>query len=467
MPPAPVIRLSRPDLTKLALETPSSPMHQAALGVLVGTEILDPEGHVRIDDIRADVQSKLEHIPELWRVLHKPGPLGGMPVWIDDPNFQIENHVLVACLPEPGGEAALLRFAETNMATLLDRSRPLWEIWLLESYADDRVGILIKVHHALVDGLAMVNLVGQLFDLTPAPHRDEGTAPRSPLPPPLRSEVVRENLAGKAAAVAHAASRLRHPERIARSAKTSFRGVAAVIRQGRGAPRMSFNMPAGVGRRIGVTRLPLAAVKTLAHARGVKLNDVFMFMIARGVREVARNRGEPVDGVQLRLSIAVSLHRADGMTTSGNSVGNMIVPLPMGDADALEDLATIASASAHAKATQRPAGAPGVMVLLSSTGLTRLYLRHQHLINLVATNLPGPPVPLFFAGARLQDIVALAPLAGNVTASFAALSYDGSLSLSVQADEEAWPDLQVLVEGMRSGWLELTGASDLRAFIAG
>ena len=459
---AQIIRLSPPDLTNLALETPSSPMHQAVLGVLDGTNVLDAERRVRLDEIRAYVDSKLGRAPELRRIVHKPGPFGGRPVWIDDASFRIENHVLVARLPEPGGEAQLLAFAELSMATLMDRSRPLWQIWLLEAYAENRVGILIKVHHALADGLAMVNLAGQIFDLEPSPHR-AAIAPWSPAPPPSRSELVRENFARKAAWFARAAARVRDPALLVRSAAVTYRGVAAAIRQGRGAPSTSLNRPTGIGRRIGVTRLALEEVKALAHAQSVKVNDVFMYVVARGLREVVLSRGEPAGGILLRASIAVSLHRNGDTAISGNLVGNIIVPLPLDDADPLEELAIIASASARAKATQRAAGAPGVMVLLASTGLTRLYLRHQHLVNVVATNLPGPPRPLYLAEAQLQDAIAIAPLAGNVTASFAALSYNDNLNLSMQVDEQAWPDLDVLLEGMRTGWLDLQTAKGTTA----
>jgi diacylglycerol O-acyltransferase / wax synthase len=449
-----VIRLSLPDIVNLALETPRSLMHQAALGVLDGPQCLDDEGHVRLGDIRADLESKLGHIPGLRHVLQETGPLGGRPVWIDDPSFRIENHVRLARLPDPGGEAQLLAFAEQRIATMLDRSRPLWEIWLLEGYGESRVGIFFKVHHALADGPAMVNMVGQLFDLTPTVHRAPA-APWFPAPPPSRTELVKENLARKATWSARAAGQLLHPVLLGRSMAKVYGGVAAAVRQGSGAPRTSINAPTGIARRIGATRLPLDEVKDVAHAQSVKLNDVFLYVVVRGLRDVLLQRGEPVDGVELRASIAVSLRRRGDTTTSGNLVGNMLVHLPMDCPDPVEGLAITAAASARAKSTQRAAGAPGVMVALSSTGLTRRYLRHQHMVNLVATNLPGPPVPLYFVGARLRDVIAIAPLAGNVTASFAALSYDEILSVSVQVDERAWPDLDVLTEGIRTGWLDL------------
>ncbi len=146
------------------------------------------------------------------------------------------------------------------------------------------------------------------------------------------------------------------------------------------------------------------------------------------------------------------------MMTSGNEAGVMLVPVPLEPDDPRRLLAKVAAATAQAKSTQLAEVARGLMVFLAETRITRLYIRHQHMLNVLTTNLPGPPVPLYLAGARVSDPVALAPLAGNVTASFAALSYAGGLTLSVIADGASWPDLDVLTNSMRSAWEELRGA---------
>lgn len=350
-----------------------------------------------------------------------------------------------------------MKFVEERMSALMDRSRPLWEIWLLEGYGPGRVGLMIKLHHALADGPAMVNLAGQIFDLSPDGTVDEPEA-WSPAAAPTWGRLVRDNAARRAGALAHLTGRLRHPLRLAVATASNCRGALETMRQGWDAPRTSLNRPVAAGRKIAVVRMPLAEAKFAAHGAGATLNDVFLCVVAGGLRRVMLSRGEDLDGAPLRASIAVSLHRSDDAATAGNLVGTVVVPLPMDDRDPRSRLEEIAAASAHAKATQRPIVTSGLMVFLARTGFARWYIRRQHMINVLTTNLPGPPVPLYFAGARIDSAFAVPPIAGNVTVSFAVLTYAGTLSLSVVADASAWPDLDVLVEGLRSAWRELTGA---------
>jgi len=164
---AQVERLSLLDLTNLAVEAADTPMHQGGLGVRDGAHLLDSNGRVRIDEVRAHLQSRLDRVPELRRTLWKTGPLEGAPVWVDDPGFRIEDHVLVANLPEPGGERRAIEFAKEAMAGLMDRSRPLWQLWLLEGYGPSEVGVFLKLHHVLADGAAILKIITLLFDLEP------------------------------------------------------------------------------------------------------------------------------------------------------------------------------------------------------------------------------------------------------------------------------------------------------------
>lgn len=442
-------RLSLADLTNLAIESRDTPMHQAAFAVM---------DTVRLDDLRRHLEARLDCVPELRRVLRTTRPPQGGPLWVDDTDFHIAHHVHGAALPPPGGEAAALRFVEARMAELMDRSRPLWEMWLLEGYGPGRVGLLIKLHHALADGPAMVNVLGRIFDLSPSDAADP-PAPWRPAPPPSRGELVRDNLGLWAGGFARAGRRLLHPLRPARIAAASCRGVFETTRRGWNAPRTSLNRPIGVGRRIAVLRTSLTEVKDVAHRAGVKVNDVFLYVVAGGLRRLMESRGEELESSPLRASVAVSLHPSDDGATTGNLVGTVVVPLPVERLEPGAMLTRIAAASSLAKSRQRAVVTSGLMVFLAKTGFTRWYIRRQHLINVLTTNLPGPPMPLYLAGARLEDAIAIPPIAGNVTVSFAALSYAGDLNLSVIADAASWPDLDVLVEGMRVAWDELAGTA--------
>jgi diacylglycerol O-acyltransferase len=449
-------RLTLTDLTNLAAEAADTPMHQGALGILDGSSLLDDEGHVRIDTIRTHLAARLDRVPELRRILFQTGPFQGRPLWVDDPGFLIENHVLVARLPAPGGEAQALTFAEGMMGSLMDRSLPLWQMWFLEGYAPGKVGLFLKLHHVFADGQAILNIIGLLFDLEPGIVE---TTPSgwSPAPPPSARALAVDNIARKGRSMARAARRLAHPLILGGTIAASTRAIWAAFQEGRGAPRTSLNRPIGPTRRVGVMSLSLAGVKTVAHDEGVKVNDVFMNLIAGGLREVLLERGVAVQGLRIRASMAVAQKAAGNAELTGNHVGTVIVTLPVEEHDARACLAQIAEATMRAKARQRGAIPQTLMVVLAITGLTRVFTRRQHLVNVLATNLAGPQFPLYVAGGRLEDAIPIPPIAGNVTASFAALSYDGQLKVSVHADGAAWPDLDVLMRGMESTWRHLSG----------
>jgi len=166
-------RLSASDLTNLAVEGPDTPMHVAALALLDGRSLLDPDGRLPLASIRARIASRLARAPRLRQVVYRPGALAGRPLWVDDPAFAIDRHVNEARVPAPGGEEELLRLTERIIGRPLDRSRPLWQLWFITGLATGQVAVLLKLHHAVADGLAAVRLVGALLD---AP----GTEPEPP-----------------------------------------------------------------------------------------------------------------------------------------------------------------------------------------------------------------------------------------------------------------------------------------------
>lgn len=459
--PAELQRLSLQDLTNLAVEAPDTPMHVGALGILEGGPLLDENQEVRIEAIRKSIEARLALVPALRRVLWSTRRFQGRPLWVDSPGFRIENHILRAVLPSPGGEGAALHFAELEMKILMDRSRPLWQLWFLEGYAPGKVAVFLKLHHVLADGAAVLNIISLLFDFTPElvllTPKEEWT----PAPPPGARTLYRDSAARKLSTAATACRRLTHPVAAARLAAQSIRAVWTTIREGAGAPRTSFNQPVGSIRRVAVMRIGLAEAKAIAHASGAKVNDVVLSVIAGGLREVLVSRGEQIEDVSIRASMAVALRPRDQPALVGNHSGTMIVPLPVCEADPRARLELIQASTARAKHSQRGAVPEFFMVLLALSGLTRFFIRRQHLVNVLVTNLAGPQMPLYVVGARLLDAFAITPVAGNVTASFAALSYDGHLDLSVCVDAACWKDLGILVDGMRADWQEISTQSQV------
>lgn len=254
---AAINRLSWADLNNLALEAGDTPMHQAVLASLDAAPLRDAAGRVRLADIRAHLAARIERVPEMRRVLYRPRFLHGRPVWIDDPRFDIQNHVLLATLPAPGGEAAALAFASHEMSSLMDRSIPLWRLWVLDGYANDRIAMMIKLHHALADGPAMVNMLAQVFDLEPVPL-EKPTGQWAPPSRPTDGELLRDGFRLKAGAVARTLQTVAHPARSMRAMASTMSAAREAFHSGRGAPRTSLNHPIGKSRIVGgsISRWP-------------------------------------------------------------------------------------------------------------------------------------------------------------------------------------------------------------------
>lgn len=436
----------------LRLENPDWPGHFGGLAILAGGPLLDASGELQLTEIRDRLERRLSGLPRLRKRVHVPRALGGKPLWVDDDRFAIEHHVLQAAVPPPGGEAQLLQTAAEIYGRLLDRRRPLWELWFLTGLADGRLGALLKLHHAMADGTAAVAIGAALFDFAPnAP--DPAPPPWVPEPVPGWWPLLADNLRAQARAAGRGAAALMHPGRLVRGART----VALVAKRSagvKGAPRTSLNQPVGAGRRIGFLRLDLAAMKAVAHAHGGKVNDVVLTLWAGGLRNLLISRGEAVAGVEPTVGMAVSTRSAADATID-NQVGTVVLPLPVGEADPGHRLDLLVETTGRAKAQQRAAAIMGALVSLAATPLGRHLMLRQRATSVLATNVTGPPVPLYVLGSPILDILPIIDLEGNIGLTICAFSYAGRMYLVVTADAGAFPDLDVLMAGMERDWQAL------------
>lgn len=446
-------RLSLQDAVNLATESAGASMEVGTLILLEAGPLLDACGELRLREIRRLVQRRLAGAPELLQKVHRPGPLAGRPVWVDDPHFEIARHVMAEALPAPGGEPELLAAASRLMGVRLDRGRPPWQIWFLTGLTGGKVAMLIKLHHALADGTATVHLTRCLLDLARV-STDPAFPAWIPAPAPGYAELVIDNLVGKAAALAGLLKVLAHPIATWRAITIELSEVRAALRAARGAPRLSINRPVTGGRHLSLTRFDLAEVRAVAHGHGVKVNDVLLDLVAAGLGDLLAWRGEDVEGVCVRASVAISLRSNGDRRRSGNQVGSLVVPVPL-DGRGGERLEQIAAASGQARRDQGGTPALGFMILLAHLGLLRFVIRRQHLVNVLVSNLAGPPIEQYLMGARVLDAIPITPIAGNVGLGFAALSYAGRLDVCVVADEAQAGDIDVLLGGMRRRWLKL------------
>ena len=449
-------RATPQDLASLYAETARTPMCIGVVAILDGERLEPPS-------VRAAVERRLPLVPRLRQRLLRPSPGLGRPVWVDDPGFDVANHVRVRRLPPAAGEPELLAACEELDRTRLDHSRPLWELWLLPGLAGGRVGMLLRVHHVVADGVAGVGLLAALLDLEPdAPGPP--AAPWTPQPAPSAGALLADGLRRRGRALASVGERLAHPLRAARRLRAGLPAVRELLGEDP-APLSSLNRPIGTSRRLVVVRARLDRVKAAAHAEGAKVNDVILAGVAGGARALLRSRGEPVEGLLLRAWVPVSL-RPGGPTAEGNRVGGMAVPLPVGESRPAWLLRRIAGETAVRKRRPRGLFFSGVLAApLVQRTMVRLIDR-QRLVNLFVTDVPGPPVPLYLAGARLLEVFPVFPVQGNVTVGVGALSYDGQLNLGIVADADACPDVQVFADGLRETLDRLTAAVPDRTLAA-
>jgi len=457
------------DAAFLHVESPSTPLHMGSIGLFAGDRLCDTDGRVRLEDLRAQVTARLHLVPKLrQRVVGSPlheAP----PTWVDDPTFDIAHHVRHARVAPSGGEGDLMARAEELLGTPLDLTRPLWEVWLVDGLADGRVAVIDKIHHAMSDGLGGVELVTVIFDLEehpPAPAEVPSWRPDRPPPVPL---AVARDL-GRLATIPlrvglFGIDCLRHPARHARGALRLADALSTVARPSLLAPRLSINAPVRPGRRLAVVRLSLTELRAVGHQFGVTVNDVVLTVVATGVGALLESRGQPVHGQEVHLLVPVGLeHDAGRGHALGNEVSALFVRAPLGVADPVARLRAVAADVGQDKVHHQQLVAQRTLGLLDPLPQSALaavsgLIDHQPVFNLVVTNVPGPPVPLYVLGDPMTEAVAFVPIAGNLSLGVAALSYCDAINLGVLADRDACPDLDEFAKGLELGAAELLAAA--------
>lgn len=430
-------RLTPLDVSNLRVEDRGLPMHVAALAILDGAALSGPLG---LDALRETVRQRLHLAPRLRQVLYRPRLGLGPPIWVDDPAFDIRLHVRAREVPSPGDEAALLTLCSELNETRLDRSRPLWELWLLTGLSQGRAGMLFRLHHVIADGIAAVAMIGALFD--PGSAEPAPGAPAWAAPIPGSRDLAADKVRRMAHAGPAAVSLLLRPSAAITRISLLAGQAHQLVREGP-APRVSWNVPAGGGRRLLLVRAELARARTVAHADGGTVNDVVLAAVAGGARRLLAGRGELSPGLTLKASVARSVRDPADKSASGNRVGVMIAPLPVGEPDPGRRVAQIARVTAQRK--RQPPYQPSGRILQRWMVRT---MSHQRLVNVLVSNLPGPAVPLRLAGTRVLEIFQIGAVQGNLTVSVGALSYAGQLNVTIVADADAVPDVAEFGAGM-------------------
>jgi WS/DGAT/MGAT family acyltransferase len=456
-------RLTGLDSSFLHLERGGAHMHVAGCAIFEGSP---PSQHELLEMI----DSRLHLVPR-YRQRLAFVPLGqGRPVWVDDPHFNLSYHVRHTALPSPGGETQLRRLTGRVFSQALDRSKPLWELWLVEGLSDDRFAVLSKTHHALVDGISGVDIMTVLFDSSPDPMPvaapDHGWVAK-PLPndAQLLADALLERATVPGEIVRGVRALFRGPRTVLRRVGNALVGVGAMAWAGlQPAPPSIFNVPIGPHRRFTWVRGGLNQFKAIKNELGGTVNDVVLAVVSGALGRYMRLHGEDTDGVELRAMVPVSVRADVERGALGNRVTAMWAGLPVGITDPVRRLNTI---SAEMRDLKESGQAVGAEVLTALSGFApptivsqaaRLAAR-QRMFNLVVTNVPGPQTPLYLLGRRLEAIFPMVPLTSNTALGIAILSYNGQLNFGLTADFDGLPDIETLADELRSALEELAAAA--------
>ena len=443
-------RLTAVDASFLHQEGPHSHMHIGGLTVIEGPP---PD----MEDVLEQIRRRLHLVPRYRHKLAFTALDSGRPVWVDDPDFNLEYHVRHTALPAPGRWEQLRNLTARIFSQGLDRSKPLWEMWLIEGLTDDRFAMISKSHHALVDGIAGVDLATVLFDVSPNPPpiRHSGRA-WQPHKEPGTAELLAAGLRGAVRAgleVAEGAiDALAHPEHALARAREAAEGIGEIVWAGLNpAPETPLNVPIGPHRRFAAVASSLDDFKVVKNAFGGTVNDVVLAVVAGALRSFLISRGRHTEGVELRALVPVSVRAEDEHDVGGNRIVVMRGPLPVYIADPVERLHFVSQAMDGLKESKQALGAEvisGVQNFAPPTILAQASRLNfsTRLFNLIVTNVPGPQFPLYVLGREMLEVYPVAFLPESHALAIAIMSYNGQMNFGLLGDFDALPELDAIGE---------------------
>jgi diacylglycerol O-acyltransferase len=456
-------RLSSTDASFLTNETSSAHMHVGAILVFEGP----PPGY---EDFLAHVDSRLHLVPRFRQRLAFPPVETGRPFWVDDPSFNLSYHVRHSALPAPGSEEQLRNIAGRLFSQALDRSKPLWELWLVQGLERNRFALITKTHHALVDGISGVDIGTVLFDLKPVPEPIEPDRDWVPRPTPSPQELAARGLVGAAE------TPFKLARRALRAATDPVRTTEKVVEAGEAlaevawnltnpAPELPLNVEIGSHRRFAWTRAELDDFKKIKNILGGTVNDVVLAVVSGALRSWLRSRGVKLAGLELRALVPVSIRTDDEHGQLGNRLAAMRGPLPVYIEDPVKRLEVVSRAMDGVKDSKQALGAEVISrfndfappTLLAQASRLNFSTR---LFNLIVTNVPGPQIPLYVLGRELQDVFPVAFLPENHALAIAIISYNGGIDFGLLGDYDAMEDIDTLASGISESIADLLAAAE-------
>ncbi|MEA2439614.1 MAG: diacylglycerol O-acyltransferase / wax synthase [Thermoleophilaceae bacterium] len=424
------------------------------------------------EEFLEQVESRMHLVPRYRQKLAFPRFEMGRPMWVDDPSFNLEYHVRNTALPKPGEMDQLRQLAARIFSQRLDRSKPLWETWLVQGLEDNRFALISKTHHSLIDGVAGVDLASVLFDLSPVPSRVE-PEPWTPHPEPSDAELVADGVKGVVrrpfSLLGKAIGAVQSPGRTAATVRESAEAIGEVLWAGLNpAPDVPLNVPIGPHRRVENVRASLDDFKTVKRAFGGTVNDVVLAVVAGALRRWLRARGVRTEGMELRALVPMSIRTEQEMGAGGNRIAAMRGPLPVYVDDPVERLRVVRESMSGVKDSKQALGAEVIAGLQDFAPPTLLAQASRlnfstRLFNLIVTNVPGPQFPLYLLGRELHELIPVAFLPENHALAIAIMSYNGGVDFGLLADYDAMSDVDFMTHAIREALDELLEAAKAAA----
>jgi len=461
-------RLSALDNSFLALETPTVYMHVSSTQIFESGPLKRSDGGIDFEAIKQATERILYLIPRYRQKLRWiPGQ--NHTVWVDDEDFNIDYHVRHARLPLPGSDRQLKRLAARIMGQRIDRSRPVWEMWVIEGLEGDRFALINKLHHCMIDGLSGVDLSQSM--MSPDPNYVPSEAPSYiPRRPPSTWDLLRDDLRRRIELPFRAVLDLREFARGAESLRNEIRTHLHAIRDAgsalyRARSETPINGPVGPHRRFDWLTLPLADVKALRRAAGCSVNDIVLTIVTGAFREYLQFRRVRPGEIPFLVNAPVSMRGSDESGQMGNRISSWIFELPIDEAEPLRQLEAIHATTQELGESRQALGVEMMMAIGEFTpALISLGARSatSGSMNTIVTNVPGPQFPLYLLGAEMTDIYAQVPLMRNVGIGIALMSYNGKVFWGINADYNLVTDLHRFQGALQAAFERLADAAGVK-----
>ena len=455
--------LSARDAWFLYAERPDTPLDLGTVYVFEGgSRIAGGRGAVGLEETVAE---RIHLVPRYRQVIHRVPFNLAHPVWVDDPNFDLGAHIRREVLPPPGDGAQLRKLVAHILSRPLDKRRPLWEMTLITGLRGDRIVIVNRAHHAMVDGVSSVDILTLLLDVSPESFKpDPPETPWHPRPAPSNWQLIRPMLWNVGSRTSAERTRVPAFWRTRRLPwRSMFKLSGSMVRP---RPDLFFNRKIGPQRTGRGLKVPLASFKALKERYGCTVNDAVLAVVSEALYLWFKARGEQVPA-KVRVFVPVSVRAEDGQGRLGNQISGMVFELPTSDLPIEERLKRINVTTGDLKRTRQAVAADKLAGLADWAPPTLLVLAGRVMstpqagANINVTNIPGPQFPLYSGGAELLEVWPFAPLYPSMGLGVAIVSYNGNAYFGLSADPAIVPDVEEFTSKLRDAAAETTALAQV------